>query len=776
MTMTLRHPPSGPAIDGARVPGADSPQPAGLRIRTHLAILVLAAALPLIGLIGYGVYAQASLDAEQAAGQALVAAQAAASESERRLQRTRDLLAYLSRQPLVQRLDEQRCDPIFDSFIALFPWYTNLLTVRSDAARVCSAVVPSAGAPAKVDPALYLAETLRTRAFTVGRMNRGIFTGRWILIVAHPLPELAGDVPGVVALSIDLARLRLAPETAELPEGAEARIIDSRGVVIAAGGGLAERSIGERVSEARWPKPAAPGRVATGRTHDDAGAELLFASVPVTGTDWRAVVVIPVDLVHASARARARLSAGVAALALLLVAGLAYLIARRTARPVEAIAAAAREAAAPNTAGRGGLAAAQLDGAPREVRVLADDFVMMLERRAEAEHIARTSEERLQAIIDNLAEGLVICDPETGTIKRNPAAMRAHGLVPGEPLPDPMVFRATHELFTLDGQSLAPQQWPLERVLRGEALNGVEVRMRPHDRRWDRVFSVGGTLVRDAGGRPLAFMTMTDITERHHAQVQLDELNRALEQRVQERTAQLAAKSKELESFCYSVSHDLKAPLRGIDGYSRLLAEDFGPKLGDEGRKFIDNVRLATRQMTELIEDLLAYSRQERRTLMPTRIELREFVADQLARLDLARQGVNLAVEVEPVGVWADPESLAIALRNLMDNARKFSAHHPQPTVTIGTRCTEGRCVLSVQDNGSGFDMRFHDKIFEIFQRLHRVEDYPGTGVGLALVRKAMDRMGGRVWAQGEPGVGATFYLELALAASPVATDPPEAA
>ncbi len=772
MAMTLGDARHRPAGSTAAASGDEAARPSGLRIRTHLAILVLAAALPLIGLIGYGVYAQARLEAEQAAEQALVAARAAAIEGERRLVRTRDLLAYMSRQTLVNRLDEHHCDPIFATFTALFPWYTNLLTVRSDGARVCSAVVPSAGAPAKVDPALYLAETLRTRQFTVGHMSRGIFTGRWILIVAYPLPEVAGEVPGVVAMSIDLARLRLAPELTELPPGAQARIVDSGGVVIAASGAAAAQSIGQRVSEAGWPRAAASGEAATGRLRDETGIERLFASVPVAGTDWRAVITIPADVVQAPSRARARLGAAISVLVLLLVAGLAYAIARRIARPVEAIAAVARGAAAPNAAGQSGLAAGDLDTAPREVRVLADDFVTMLDRRAQAERIARNSEERLQAVIDNLAEGLIICDPESNTITRNPASLRAHGLSPDGPVLTAAEFRAGHEILTLDGELLPKAQWPLERVLRGEPLNGLELRLRPLDRRWERVFSYGGTLLHDAGGRPLGFMTLTDITERHRAQTQLHELNQALEQRVQQRTEQLAAKSKELESFCYSVSHDLKAPLRGIDGYSRLLAEDYGPKLGDEGRKFIDNVRLATRQMTELIEDLLAYSRQERRTLMPTRIELRDFVADQIARLDLARQGVELAVEVEPVSVWADPESLAIALRNLVDNARKFSAHQPHPTVTIGTRCSDGRCVLSVQDNGSGFDMRFHDKIFEIFQRLHRAEDYPGTGVGLALVRKAMDRMGGRVWAEGAPGAGATFYLELALATQASAAGP----
>jgi signal transduction histidine kinase len=172
-------------------------------------------------------------------------------------------------------------------------------------------------------------------------------------------------------------------------------------------------------------------------------------------------------------------------------------------------------------------------------------------------------------------------------------------------------------------------------------------------------------------------------------------------------------------------------------------------------------------QMNMLIDDLLAYSQQERRTLAPIRIALRQFVADKLARRRADLAGTTLDVDVEDVFVRADRDGLSIALRNLLDNAVKFSARSAQPTLTIRSRSSGDRCVLSVQDNGTGFDMRFYDKIFEIFQRLHRAEDYPGTGVGLALVRKAMERMGGRVWAESSAGNGATFYLELARADIP---------
>ncbi len=253
---------------------------------------------------------------------------------------------------------------------------------------------------------------------------------------------------------------------------------------------------------------------------------------------------------------------------------------------------------------------------------------------------------------------------------------------------------------------------------------------------------------------------VTDVTARKEAEESLRELNAHLEQRVADRTEQLAAKSRELESFCYSVSHDLKAPLRGIDGYSRLLLEDYKDRLDGDGLTFLRNVRDSAQQMTQLIEDLLAYSKLERRGLQAGHISLTRAIEACLAerRADLA--GVNVAVDVAEHCVMADREGLAVVLRNLIDNAIKFSRGRTPPEIAITARVEDAVCILTIRDNGTGFDMRYYNKIFEIFQRLHRMEDFPGTGIGLALVKKAMERMNGSVRAESSPGEGAAFHLE----------------
>jgi len=235
-----------------------------------------------------------------------------------------------------------------------------------------------------------------------------------------------------------------------------------------------------------------------------------------------------------------------------------------------------------------------------------------------------------------------------------------------------------------------------------------------------------------------------------------------LEERVRQRTGELEAKNRELETFSYSVSHDLKSPLRGIDGYSRLLLSDYSHQLNQEAQTFLHNIRLGVNRMSQLIDDLLAYTHLERREILPTQIEPRFLIQNLIAEFEEEpNKPIAFQLDLPIFTIRADRESLAQALRNLIDNAIKFSRNSAEPRVEIGGWETPASWVVFVRDNGIGFDMKYADRIFEIFNRLNRNEDYPGTGVGLALVRKAMERMGGRAWVESLPGQGATFYLEL---------------
>lgn len=276
------------------------------------------------------------------------------------------------------------------------------------------------------------------------------------------------------------------------------------------------------------------------------------------------------------------------------------------------------------------------------------------------------------------------------------------------------------------------------------------------EQRIETLYSENGVALRSLG-------TMQDITTRKHAEQEIQKLNEELEDRVQLRTRELESANRELETFTYSVSHDLKAPLRGIDGYSRLLIEDHFDRLDDEGRLFLQNVRAGVTQMSQLIEDLLAYSRMERRGMLETQVDLTKLVGGILdeRREELASCAAIAKMELDVQTARGDPNGLALVLRNLIDNAIKFSRDSKPPVIVISAYLQDSAIIFEVKDNGIGFDMRFHDRIFDIFQRLQRAEDYPGTGIGLAIVRKAMQRMNGRVWAESVPDHGASFFAEL---------------
>jgi signal transduction histidine kinase len=250
---------------------------------------------------------------------------------------------------------------------------------------------------------------------------------------------------------------------------------------------------------------------------------------------------------------------------------------------------------------------------------------------------------------------------------------------------------------------------------------------------------------------------------RRRAREALDQLNAELETRIEARTAALNAKSRELETFAYSVAHDLKAPLRGIDGYSRLLLEEYGKSLDREGKFFLQTIQNSTDEMNQLIDDILDYSRLERREVKTDRIELAPIVNSLVdeKRRETTEHPVDFVIDVNGATVLADASGLAQAVRNYLDNAIKFTRKVNDPHIEVGSEESAESCLLWVRDNGIGFDMKHHDRIFDIFQRLNVAEEYPGTGIGLAIVRKAMERMGGRAWASSEPGQGATFYLEI---------------
>jgi PAS domain S-box-containing protein len=364
---------------------------------------------------------------------------------------------------------------------------------------------------------------------------------------------------------------------------------------------------------------------------------------------------------------------------------------------------------------------------------------------------------RAAGVIDSAMDAILTVDDSLRVIAFNAAAETMFGCPTGEAIGAPLDrfvperYRAAHagHIRRFGETGVTDRQIGHLGALSGLRADGEE-------------FPIEASISQvEVGGRKLFTVILRDVTERQRAEEDLRRAAAELEERVAERTAELKGKNKELETFTYSVSHDLKAPLRGIDGYSRLLLDDHSERLDDEGRQFLRNIRQGASLMQRLIDDLLAYSRAERRALAITRVPLRPVIDSILKHLQGDIEKAEVSVDVGEAAVHADLEGLNLALRNLVDNAAKFSRAAEAPRIDIQARADGGRCVLSVRDNGTGFDMKYHDLVFQIFHRLHRAEDYEGTGIGLAIVRKAMERMGGRVWAESRPGDGAVFYLDL---------------
>ncbi len=383
------------------------------------------------------------------------------------------------------------------------------------------------------------------------------------------------------------------------------------------------------------------------------------------------------------------------------------------------------------------------------------------ERLLEAERKARESEARFKALFDHAPDGVLLL--ENGLVSEaNAGACRLFG---GEAA-DLAGLAATALLASGPDEAGDDAQRLADRIAAAGRGHPQHFECRARTLEGTPFEAEMGLGLVESGERVLLQAWVRDISARKRAERTLLDLNTELERRVEARTAELRAKNRELETFTYSVSHDLKAPLRGIDGYSRLLLEDHAESLDGEGRRFLGAVRQASLHMAQLIDDLLAYSQIERRAPAVGPVRPRAVARGILATLEpeIERRGMRVRLDIpEELTVRADAQGLTIALRNLVDNAMKFTRDATEPEIEIGGCAAAGSGLLWVRDNGIGFDMRFVGRIFDIFQRLHRSEDYPGTGVGLAIVRKAMERTGGRAWAESTPGRGATFHLQLPL-------------
>lgn len=382
--------------------------------------------------------------------------------------------------------------------------------------------------------------------------------------------------------------------------------------------------------------------------------------------------------------------------------------------------------------------------------------------RLQAEHLRRMEEREHKRLLGRITEQrnrMFSLSPDLMCIARldgflqelNPPWEAALGWTHAQLLGRP-VFEIVHP----DDRAAAASTWAGLRGDSGTCHFETRVLCADGSTRW-----LAWTATRSPGD-DLVYAVARDVTGRKRTEDDVRRLNEELERRVAERTAQLEAANRELESFSYSVSHDLRAPLRAIEGFSRFLAESHGAKLDAEGNRLIGVVRENTRRMGRLIDDLLEFSRMGRAELLKTRVDMNELVREALEQLkpDWSGRKVDFRIADLPPA-WCDRSLVHQVFLNLLGNALKYSRPQEDATIEVGVDADGGQTAYFVRDNGVGFDPAYAHKLFGVFQRLHSAEEFEGTGVGLALVQRVIHRHGGKVRAEGKVGEGATFHFTL---------------
>ncbi len=392
-----------------------------------------------------------------------------------------------------------------------------------------------------------------------------------------------------------------------------------------------------------------------------------------------------------------------------------------------------------------------------ELAVARVELAREVRRREESQQALQTSEQQLRQIIE-LAPTCISAKDEDGTyILANEALARIYNTSASD-----LVGKTDADFVSSAEEAEQIRSGDLAVLDRNATIDFSEQRVTTANGEERIYHTTKIPFTTNVLGKRAVLGVSTDVTARVHAEEQLVALNNELEERVRQRTAELATANKELEAFAYSVSHDLRSPLRGIDGWSLALVEDYGASLDERATGYLARVRGEIQRMGRLIDDLLSLSRLSRAAIAWQRVDLSGLVHAHVARLREREPERAVTVHVAPnVVVRGDNVLMGAVVQNLLENAWKFTSRRDAGTIEFGAEGDEQMMTCWVRDNGAGFDMSHATKLFAPFQRLHTTKEFPGTGVGLASVQRIVHRHGGRIWAEGVPQQGAVFRFTL---------------
>lgn len=394
-----------------------------------------------------------------------------------------------------------------------------------------------------------------------------------------------------------------------------------------------------------------------------------------------------------------------------------------------------------------------------EIGLLTDAFNHMLTQIQQQNHALSESSDRMFAVMNSAMSAVIVMNANGTVSEWNTHAEKIFGWTRQEAIDRELVE------FIIPQRYRQMHRKGLQHFLstgEGPAINKLIELSALH--RDGTEFPVELIISPLRTGNVIAFCGfITDITKRKQAEEEIRAFNQRLEQKVEERTNELRAANHELEAFSYSVSHDLRAPLRSIHGYMNIFSEDYASNLDDEALRLMNIILSNAKKMGQLIDDLLAFSQLGRREIVKENISMKDIAAslwDDLIRIENPRNIEFVLSNLPPA--YADSVTIKQVWTNLISNAIKYTRHSPKTMIEIGAHEKENETVYYVKDNGAGFDMRYYDKLFGVFQRLHKTSEFEGTGVGLAIVQRIISKHGGRIWAEAKPNEGATFYFSLA--------------
>lgn len=656
-------------------------------------------------------------------------------------------LRRIAERPLVRALDPQHCDPFITEYIAQDTTLATFTVRDLQGNSVCSLTAKPFSAE-QINRFAWFQAAVRSETFGVSEAYRRDASGRWAVAMTYPARDAKNRVSGVVILPLDLITLSTHAFDG-VPPGAVVFVADQNQRVMMRSSDV-ESWIG-RILSAGFQEKSRGNPAGFFSEAGSINVPRLFAFATVPGTGWRVFAGLPESEVFGEYRNKLAQSAlfGAALLGVLLWA--AWRLSRRIIQPIDALAAVSQKVAAGNLATR-----ADLDG-PQEIRTVAGQFNKMLDIRTATEEALRQSTLRYESVVSGAMDAIVAVDERHQIVLFNAAAEHVFGYSQAEVLglslnvllPANMHALHTQHLDEVVANSLdAPRRMARARPLFGQRKDGTP-------------FPIEASIASVQTARGMLMTAIVrDISERQQAEQALQALNQTLEQRVKARTLELEEANRDLEAFSYSVSHDLRSPLRAIGAYTSMLKEDLGEAVGAEKTKMMDRIVANTKKMAQLIDDVLAYGKTTRGPLHLVEINLDTEAAEIID--ELQAHYPHTRFDIASLGtVRGDLPMVRQILSNLIENACKYSAQNPAARVAMGCVDSDGARRYFIRDNGIGFDMAHSANLFGMFRRLHSDPAIPGNGVGLAIVKRLIERHHGSIDAQSKPGEGALFTFTL---------------